>query len=498
MLRDFLNVWKKSFKQMKQHYKEFRGDIAKNNTILLTSISGAGLLLVTLLLFLTPLIISDWHISMGHWLFLPFFFCYTFLGLYLYKNKRESYDLVHAAVISFLIFFMALVMYINFVPFPDSPATMTTVAMTVVPVLFILPFHEVVLLLLFVFLIFLQLNGTFIDELYVNDNVFSGILGLLGGIFVSWIVSNIRAEDNQDKQDIVIMSNQDKLTGIWNKSAVEKNCFTYLNDCGTENCALIVADLDYFKGINDTMGHHAGDEVLHMFGEAIKRVFRGSDIYGRIGGDEFLVLMKGVSSVELVELKMSTLSAMIHQDVFEKLNIKVTCSYGAIIKKEENISYVPLFNMADKLLYRAKRNGKNQGDVLTISDYNMYMNKKEIMLVVDDSEINRGALSAMFQQDFDIIEAADGEQAEDIIHKHHSIISIMLLDIMMPKVDGFEVLDWMKQQGYMQYFPVIAISSDEEKELQSLELGVADMVSKPFVADIMKKRVENAMKAMGR
>lgn len=492
-----LEILKKVLLQMgdqRNHYfRDSKSEIARNNIILIMSISAGGLPIFALLLGITPLVVPDWYVTIGHWLFIPFFLCFLLLGTYLYKHKKESYQLVHIAVIAFLMIFMALVIYINTVPYPDSSATLVTAAMITLPVLFIVPFHETIIMEIIIFLVFLQMNSSYIIPERRGDNVFNGVAGMILGVLVAWVVTNLRAVDNRDKLNIVKQSNQDKLTGIQNKSAVEKSCFSYLENCGKENCALIAMDIDNFKSVNDSHGHHVGDEVLSIFGNTMKQVFRETDIYGRIGGDEFLVLMKSVLKEQLVEAKMASLSALFHQEVFEKLNIDVTCSYGAILKREEYISYVPLFNMADKILYMAKRNGKNQGDVLTIPDFEKYMSKKEIMLVVDDMDINRQLLTTTFEKDFEIIEAANGQEAIDMIRKHHSIIRIMLLDIMMPDVDGFEVLSWMKEQNLSSQFPIIAISSDEEKELKALELGVADMISKPFVPEVLKKRVDNAL-----
>ena len=166
------------------------------------------------------------------------------------------------------------------------------------------------------------------------------------------------------------MSMEDKLTGVWNKATIEQNCTAYLREKADEQCALIVMDIDNFKGVNDTLGHHVGDEILTLVGESIRKVFRESDIYGRIGGDEFAILMKNVISRELVEMKMGTLVSMIEQGAFENNHMTITCSYGAILKDhDETMEYVPLFTMADNLLYCSKESGKNQGYMLSITEY---------------------------------------------------------------------------------------------------------------------------------
>ncbi|MDD3339598.1 MAG: diguanylate cyclase [Lachnospiraceae bacterium] len=493
-----MNILKKnvlnSIQQRSRYFKESREDIANKNALLIMSISAGGIPITILLLLITPLVLPNWYISIGHWFFLPFFLLFFVLGAVAYGKNKWSYAVVHVMVITFAAIFMALIIYINTVPYPESQATLVTAAMIVLPVLFILPFRENVLILFAVLVAFLFMNHRYIIAEVQGKNIFNAIAGLISGILVSWIVTDLRVKENKDKQEIVAQSKQDKLTGILNKSAAERRCFAYLEEDSTDACAMIVMDIDNFKGINDSLGHYAGDKILHMFGDAIRQAFRESDILGRIGGDEFLVLMKNCADYEQVEAKMSKLAEVFRYNVTDKFNLEVTCSYGAILKGDEYIPYMPLFNMADKLLYRAKRKGKNCGEVMTAEKYYQCIGKEKIMLIVDDDITNRTLVRTLFENTFDVIEAGNGLEAMDIIEKYHNIISIMLLEIRMPEVDGFHVLDWMKRQGIMDSFPVIALSSDEHLELKSLELGVVDMVIKPFVPQVLRKRVENAVR----
>lgn len=493
-----MNILKKkvlnSIQQRSRYFKESREDIANKNALLIMGISAGGIPITILLLLITPLVLPNWYISTGHWLFLPFFLLFLGLGAVAYRKNKWSYTGVHVMVLTFAAIFMALIIYINTVPYPDSQATLVTAAMIVLPVLFILPFYENVLMLFAVLVVFLFMNYHYIVPEIQGKNIFNGIAGLIFGILISWIVTDLRVKENRDKQEIVAQSKQDKLTGILNKSAAEWRCFAYLEENSVAACTMIVMDIDGFKGINDTLGHYAGDKILHMFGDAIRLTFRENDILGRIGGDEFLVLMKNCVDAEQVETKMSKLMELFRHNVVDKFDLEVTCSYGAIQKGQEYIPYRPLFNMADKLLYRAKRKGKNCGEVMTAEKYYQCIGKEKIMLIVDDDTTNRTLVRTLFEHTFDVIEAGNGQEAMEIIEKYHNIISIMLLEIRMPEVDGFHVLNWMKGQGVMDSFPVIALSSDEHLELKSLELGVVDMIIKPFVPQVLRKRVENALR----
>lgn len=123
----------------------------------------------------------------------------------------------------------------------------------------------------------------------------------------------------------------------------------------------------------------------------------------------------------------------------------------------------------------------------------MYSMLNEKILVVDDVELNREILSALLSDSYRIIEAADGEQAINILKNSHEDISIVLLDLIMPKVGGFEVINFMKASGIINHVPVIVISVEQDikTEQKCLELGVSDFIKKPFNKGVVKKRIKN-------
>lgn len=118
---------------------------------------------------------------------------------------------------------------------------------------------------------------------------------------------------------------------------------------------------------------------------------------------------------------------------------------------------------------------------------------KDRILVVDDMEVNRAILSTIFEGEYEVLLAEDGGQAIDIIESCGTELSAILLDIVMPNVDGFGVLDYLDQKQYMSSVPVILITSDTsyESKRRGYELGVSDFISKPFEPDIVTRRVQN-------
>ncbi len=155
---------------------------------------------------------------------------------------------------------------------------------------------------------------------------------------------------------------KDSLTNIYNASTARKLAEEYLAEDGmTESCALLIIDLDDFKSVNDTHGHLCGDALLVQAAQAIRRLFRSKDIVGRIGGDEFMVLMKNVSDKELVKNRCLQLNEIL-QNIFKgQLGVvDASCSIGVSFSPEHGYSYFSLFCCADQALYHAKQNGRKQ------------------------------------------------------------------------------------------------------------------------------------------
>lgn len=121
--------------------------------------------------------------------------------------------------------------------------------------------------------------------------------------------------------------------------------------------------------------------------------------------------------------------------------------------------------------------------------------KNARILIVDDSEMNRDMLSDMLSDDYDIVEVADGEEALSILKERVYDIDLVLLDIIMPAVDGFGVLDVMKRYHWIDNTPVIMISSETSQSYirKAFELGVTDYILRPFDSFIIHKRVSNTL-----
>lgn len=128
------------------------------------------------------------------------------------------------------------------------------------------------------------------------------------------------------------------------------------------------------------------------------------------------------------------------------------------------------------------------------------MLKKKRILVVDDNELNRELLSEILKYEYDIEYAVDGEAAIFMLNKRKDEFALVLLDIVMPKMDGFEVLQYMNNKGWMKTLPVVLISVEYSPAHidKAFDLGAFDFVNRPFDVAVVKRRVRNAILSAGK
>ena len=286
----------------------------------------------------------------------------------------------------------------------------------------------------------------------------------------------------------------DVLTGIYNRRFFEEKIKNMEDEAG-----IAVIDLDDFKLHNDTYGHSAGDAALITTANIIKKYIRKTDILIRYGGDEFLLILPSIKK-HIFEDKLKLIREKIHDTVvpkYEKMQLSV--SIGGAIFREGNIE--DAIASADRQMYIAK-NYKNM--VVTEWDENGKKKEensaseklKQQILIVDDSEINREILKEILKEDYRILEAANGEECLEQLERYGTGISLVLLDIVMPEMDGFEVLAAMNQNHWIEDIPVIMISSEDSDSYirRAYEMGVSDYISRPFDAKIVYQRVLNMIK----
>ncbi len=157
-----------------------------------------------------------------------------------------------------------------------------------------------------------------------------------------------------------VRAEQDSLTRLLNARTTRELAEDYLAT-REKACAMIVIDVDNFKRINDTYGHMVGDQAMIGAAATIKKFFRANDVVGRIGGDEFLVLMRDVARQEIVDMRCEQIVQGFHQIEFgQHPGDTMSCTVGAVFTETPGLDYDALFGFADRAMYKAKSAGKGR------------------------------------------------------------------------------------------------------------------------------------------
>ena len=290
----------------------------------------------------------------------------------------------------------------------------------------------------------------------------------------------------------------DALTGIYNRRYYEERI---RNSNMSAGVAMI--DLDDFKIYNDTFGHDAGDLALTTVVGIIKDNIRRTDMLIRMGGDEFLLVMPDIGEQAFAD-KLNQIQGKIHSSKVPGYSqLRLSVSIGGVLSGSGS-TVERAIRKADQFMYQAKT-CKNM--VVTEHDEQLKEQQESVnnngskaykyrILVVDDSEMNREILSEILNEEYDIIEADSGDTCIDMLRKYETGISLVLLDIVMPGMDGFGVLNYMNRHHYLEDIPVIMISSEDSTETvrRAYEMGVSDYINRPFDAGVVHRRVYNTIK----
>ncbi len=208
-------------------------------------------------------------------------------------------------------------------------------------------------------IIFIVMESRFKTRQILINDAFVAVISVMASSFCYMtIVSNTlsRAEDNIS---LIKKSQTDLLTGLLNKVSFEEKCNEYLErKMNGAKSTLFIFDLDFFKEVNDSYGHAAGDKVISHFAELIKGYFHPDDIIGRIGGDEFMVLVLGEMPDGFAERRCRNVLHELKTSNIDGIS-GVSCSIG-YVEETKRLTFAEMYKMADEALYEAKENGRGR------------------------------------------------------------------------------------------------------------------------------------------
>ena len=280
----------------------------------------------------------------------------------------------------------------------------------------------------------------------------------------------------------------DALTGAYNRRYYENRIRKVRGHAG-----VAMIDLDDFKLYNDTCGHNAGDFVLNTVVGSIRGCICKTDILIRYGGDEFLLILQDVDE-EIFSKKLKQIRDMVCEaEVPGYARLRLTVSIGGVLADNETIESAVA--RADGLMYQAK-NQKNMIVTEKSGIDSAEAKERQQILIVDDSQINCEILAEILKDEYRILEAANGEECINLLKQYGTGIALLLLDINMPVMDGFEVLALMNRKHWIEDIPVIIISSENSASYvrRAYEMGASDYISRPFDVQVVHQRVSNTIK----
>ncbi|MBC8528422.1 diguanylate cyclase [Christensenellaceae bacterium NSJ-44] len=298
-------------------------------------------------------------------------FYYVFLGLQAVFDcvllrvvrKDASTRWVQGLCMSASLLIVGFVIAISVFPYPTRPAIFFPPVLVGMAAIFIFSYERLILLLTGYAAVFAALVMIFKTPQALAYDIWSIIPAYLIAMVCAYNITSLRLGDFHSRMRWMQLSIIDKPTGLLNKAACEDACRACLAEAGRGTHALLVLDIDDFKQVNDTYGHQEGDRVLRRLGALLQQGFHEDDVIGRIGGDEFLVLMKDIDERTAGERALEMVGR-IAWSLSNHPELRATCSAGLAIAPEDSKDFDAVFARADQALYQAKQQGKNRLSVL--------------------------------------------------------------------------------------------------------------------------------------
>ncbi len=309
------------------------------------------------------------------------------------------------------------------------------------------------------------------------------------------------------------LSVRDSLTGLYNRRGLEEEYQRTWVMSRRYNwpVGIAVLDLDHFKSLNDTHGHLTGDQILREFSTLVRQVARESDIVGRYGGDEVVVVLAQAGTADCIAFGERLLSAM-SRHVFcadRGLGLQITSSIGVAssVSAPADMTSDMLIAQADQALYEAKKQGRARvsvfqalpgreeapGDRIPRPDADVARTRGHV-LVVDDEPMVGALLSRILRKHaYDVQVETTAAAAIAAIHEKPGHFDLILTDLNLPGKSGLDLLDELRSIDEGMIKIVITGHATLENAVVSLRRGAYDFIEKPVLPDALMAIVDRAL-----
>lgn len=313
------------------------------------------------------------------------------------------------------------------------------------------------------------------------------------------------------------LSVRDALTGMFNRRGLEEEYERAWSLSRRYNYAIGVAviDVDHFKTLNDTHGHPAGDQILREFSSLVKKVARATDIIGRYGGDEMVVILPQAGAADGITFGERLVEAVRGHIFLEKTKgLKLTCSVGVASTSDradaaEEMSSATLLSSADQALYMAKRQGRDrvcifqpefkaqmeeEARALPAVEVRRDQKVRARVLVVDDEPSVSLVLARILQaRNYEVCTEESAPAAIKTLKSKPGYFDVIITDLSMPEISGLELLDQLRSIDDAIMKIVITGHATLDNALTSLRRGAYDFIQKPVLANQLLAVLDRAL-----
>jgi diguanylate cyclase (GGDEF)-like protein/PAS domain S-box-containing protein len=284
-------------------------------------------------------------------------------------------------------------------------------------------------------------------------------------------------EQKKNERALERIANYDLLTGLPNRRLMSERLARMAHRSGPAGMgfALCYLDLDDFKQINDRHGHATGDQVLVAVAERLRKLVRGTDLVGRLGGDEFLVALDGLSNGHELERQLIAIqNAISHPVEVDELRLRLRCSIGVTIFPQDSADPDILLRHADQAMYRSKSMGRNRYSLFDI-DLESKTRQRRRNLAELEKGLDRGQLELFYQPKIDL---EDGRVAgfEGLIRWRHPERGLLAPAAFLPWLDNTEL-----EQPFGDYVLCRALDDLERWQSDGMDIAVSVNVSGPHL-----------------
>lgn len=370
----------------------------------------------------------------------------------------------------------------------QTPAVYFAPLGIVFAVLFIIPWRYLCGLIITECAVMIGLSYYFKSTEIFSINLFSTIVACFVFLYIAHALYEFRISESLSRSKLKDLAGIDKLTGLYNKGQMEALCLNYFKD-PTENTAILILDVDHFKTVNDTFGHQQGDLVLKSFGKILQDCTSEQDLVGRIGGDEFMILLTDAESKEKVAMLAERIVDNTHKILSSELKYNFSCSIGiAMWDPEWGITYDRMFANADRALYQTKNHGK---DGYTFFTKNLLENDKfKTILIVDPMRVSRSLLVSCLEGRFRVFEVNDGKEAVKFLSRRKTKIDSVIMNGEFFDYNMQNLLEYMKKSDPEKKKVCFFVkNANQEIHCDAKGLNV-EYILKPFDPAEVLERVE--------